>query len=277
MSMIGVSMKRMVSVMGLAFVTFAVCAADRTWNGGGTDNNWSIGDNWGGTAPVAGDALFFGGSARPSNNNDLTVGTPIAGLTFNSGASAFTLAGNSITLDGNISLLSAGIHTVNLPMILSVTRMIGGTNSMASTLTVNGVISGPGGLSAAVSNTLNLTGNNSYEGTTIITNGCRLYITHGNALGGAQAGTWVYGRASGSFLKISGGIEVAEPITLVGQVLPYSPCFYSGTGRNVLNGLLTKVTETRISVDTGANSLVLAGGVVAADGGDLRLHASVVR
>src|SRR5690349_7389579 len=45
-------------------------AADRTWNGGGGDNNWSTGANWGGAAPVNNDNLIFSGSTRTSNTND---------------------------------------------------------------------------------------------------------------------------------------------------------------------------------------------------------------
>ena len=85
-------MKRMVSALGLAFVTFAVSAADRTWSGAGTDNNWSIGANWGGTAPVAGDTLFFGGASRTSNSNDISDGLAVSGIGFNLGAGAFALA-----------------------------------------------------------------------------------------------------------------------------------------------------------------------------------------
>ena len=44
---------------------------ERVWTGAGTDDNWSTGANWGGTAPVSGEPLLFGLSARQANINDL--------------------------------------------------------------------------------------------------------------------------------------------------------------------------------------------------------------
>jgi len=76
--------------------------AIKTWTGGSnTNDNWSRNNNWGGTAAVPGDSLFFGGNTRLTPNNDLTADASFVGITFNSGAGAFTLIGNRITLGGN--------------------------------------------------------------------------------------------------------------------------------------------------------------------------------
>lgn len=57
------------------------------------------GANWvGGVAPVAGDALFFGGATGLSVNNNYAANTTFAGITFNSDAGAFTLSGNAINM-----------------------------------------------------------------------------------------------------------------------------------------------------------------------------------
>ncbi len=261
---------RTVLALNVFLLLSAVQAADRTWDGGsGADNNWSSPLNWDGnvTAPGAGDTLVFGGTARTSNNNDLGVGTAFAGITFANGAGAFVLGGYGITLDNNISNLSTSAQTINLPMVLSGTRTVFGSNAA---FTVNGVLSGPGGLAAAVTNTLTLTGNNTYEGFTTVSNGCRLTITHPNALGSTNAGTRVFGR-TGSSLRITGGIEVTEPITLTGQIPPWISCLYGGSGSNVLSGTVYKELEARITVDSGANTLVFAGGVKLISGGVLIL------
>src|SRR5437588_10343501 len=50
-------------------------AASKTWNGGGADSNWNTGGNWGGSAPVANDSLFFGGSTRVTPANNITADT----------------------------------------------------------------------------------------------------------------------------------------------------------------------------------------------------------
>ena len=57
--------------LSLILMAGAAAAADRTWDGGGSDANWKTPANWDGDAsyPAPGDALFFGGSAQLSNNN----------------------------------------------------------------------------------------------------------------------------------------------------------------------------------------------------------------
>lgn len=249
------------------WVAAIASAANRTWDGGGSDANWRTPANWDGnvTCPSMGDALFFGGLAWLSNVNDFSTGTAFSGLTFNAGAGAFTLAGNAITLDGDISNLSANAQTIDLPLILSDVRTVYGVDKQ---VTLNGTLSGPGGLTAAITNgTLKLTGDNTYEGFTTIADKCRVEITHGNALGSLLAGTLVDGDALG-ILRFSGSVEIEEPITLKSVLPGYAPSLISGSGTNVLKGLISKRKETRLQVESGANTLVLAGGLKhIADGG----------
>jgi len=253
--------------IGFLLAAAAACAANRTWDGGGSNADWSTTANWDddSTIPVAGDGLFFGGSTRLSNNNNLSAYTAFSGLTFNSGAGAFTLAGNAITLDGNISNLSANAQTINLPLALSDVRTVYGVGKQ---VTLNGVLSGAGGLTAAITNsTLKLTADNTYEGFTTISNGCRLEITHGNALGSPLSGTLVDGSTSGS-LRFSGSVEIAEPITLKFRLPNYAASLYSGPGTNIISGLISKQSETRLAVEDGDNMLVLAGGLKNVSGTD---------
>jgi autotransporter-associated beta strand protein len=252
--------------LSVVLLALGVQAADRTWDGGGANALWSTSANWDGdvSAPAAGDALFFGGAAQLNNNNDLGASTAFAGLTFVNGAGAFVLGGNAITLDGNLSNLSTSAKTLNLPLTLSGARTFFGSNAA---ITVNGLLSGPGGLEAAVTNTLTLSGNNTYEGLTTVTNGCRLTITHPNALGSTNAGTRVYGR-TGSSLRLTGGIEVAEPITLVGQIPPWINCLTAGSGSNIITGTIYKEVDASIGAD-GGGILVVRGGVKHVSGGTL--------
>jgi len=246
--------------MCCAWMAATALGADRTWDGGGSDANWKTPANWDGDAtyPSAGDALFFGGASRLSNNNDLPAGTGFTGIGFNNGAGSFTLAGNAITLDGNISNLSANVQTINLPLALSGVRTVYGVGKQ---VTLNGVLSGAGGLTAAITNsTLKLTADNTYEGFTTVSNGCRVEITHGNALGSPLSGTLVDGSTSGS-LRFSGSVEIAEPITLKFRLPNYAASLYSGPGTNIIRGLISKRDETRLAVESGANALVLAGGL----------------
>ena len=263
------TLMRMMRSVSLVFVVSAVSAADRAWNGGSSsDSNWSSIANWGGSTLSSGDTLFFGGSLRLSNNNDLAAGTAFSGITFTNGAGAFTLGGNAITLDGNVSNLSASAQTVNLPMVLSGNRMIYGSNAA---FTVNGALSGSGGLTANVTNnTLTLTAANTYGGNTIVTN-CQLSITHKDALGGTAAGTRIFGGSDAS-LKLSGGIEIAELITVTGTRPNYQASIIGDTGSNTISGLILKDGAFRIRPESTGKTLVIAGGIQQVSGGTLGLN-----
>ncbi|HOX57735.1 MAG TPA: autotransporter-associated beta strand repeat-containing protein [Candidatus Paceibacterota bacterium] len=84
---------------------------ERVWTGAGTDDNWSTGGNWGGTAPVSGEPLLFGLSARQANFNDLTLTTP--SLTFSNGG--FSLSGNQLEVESDINNL-VGNNTIGLAL-----------------------------------------------------------------------------------------------------------------------------------------------------------------
>ncbi|MFN3407973.1 MAG: beta strand repeat-containing protein [Limisphaerales bacterium] len=148
----------LLTVLFLLVLTAApASAADVTWTGGGTpDGNWQTAANWGGTVPVARDALFFGGTTQPASTNNFAAGTVFGGLTFSSGAGAFTLAGNGLVLTnagqdpttsalsgGNIASHSASAQTINLPLTLSagyhtITNAAGaGALNVAGTVTRN--------------------------------------------------------------------------------------------------------------------------------------------
>ncbi|MDY0168320.1 MAG: autotransporter-associated beta strand repeat-containing protein [Thermoguttaceae bacterium] len=154
----------------LLTVSAAARADDRTWTGGGGDNRWTTAANWFNTAaPVAGDALFFGGTTRLTPSNDVAADTSFAGITFNSGAGAFVLSGNRITLGGNVTNNSTSVQTVQLDMILDSTRTVAGSGSM----TLQGALSGDGGLTKTGSGILTLSGSsaNTYTGPTNVSGG----------------------------------------------------------------------------------------------------------
>src|ERR1700752_1990407 len=166
----------------------------RTWDGGGTTNNWTEGANWSGdVAPGPGDALVFpAGAARLNNNNDFPAGTTFTSIAF-SGAS-YTLTGNAISLIagisdsvaspansiqfGSIKLLDNQTFTKVGPAALAFTSPI---DTNGKTLTVDGGaqkslrgnITGTGGLiingTGLVDTTLS--GTNSFSGPTVINSG----------------------------------------------------------------------------------------------------------
>jgi autotransporter-associated beta strand protein len=127
--------------------------AGNTWDGGGADGNWTNNLNWNSnTLPDYATLLTYGGSVGlASSNNSAT--SSIAGITFSSGAGAFTLSGSSVTLGGNITNNSSVNQTINLPLVLSGNRNI---SNSSGAVTLGGQISGAFNIIKSGTNTLTL-------------------------------------------------------------------------------------------------------------------------
>jgi fibronectin-binding autotransporter adhesin len=144
------------SPVATIFVAFALVGAqsahavNAAWNTDAATGDFGS-PNWtsGTTTPAAGgtytvvsnDALFFGTSTTTTLNNNLS-GANFNGLTFNSGASAFTIGGNSFTLNGNITNNSSSLQTINNAMTFGARTFSGGAGGLAlgGTLTSTGSI-----------------------------------------------------------------------------------------------------------------------------------------
>ena len=137
-----------------------------TWDGGGSDNNWSDGTNWvGGAAPGPGFSLIFDGPNRlaPLMDNSYNVFV----MTFDNTAGAFNIgtSGSTLTLTGGVTNNSANPQTLNVPVVLGAPVTVNaatagltlgqtinnGGNLLTLTdgghnITVDGTISGAGGL-----------------------------------------------------------------------------------------------------------------------------------
>ena len=240
--------------------------AIKTWTGGsGGSNNWSSSNNWGGTgAPAAGDSLFFGGSTRLTNTNDLTADTSFAGITFNSGAGAFTLGGNRITLGGDVTNSSTNLQTINLAMILSANRTFT-TLTGGGDLTIGGVLSETGGargITKAGAGTLTFAGANTYTGATTISAGV-LNIQNNTGLGTTAAGTTV---SNGATLQLQGGITVgSETLNIRGTGAGgQTGALVNVSGTNNYGGLLTLAGATTLSSNSGTLNLTNAGTITGA-------------
>ena len=145
-----------------------------TWDGGhGSQNSWSTKQNWNrsgsNAVPASGDELHFLGPPRLlTNSNDITAATSFNSLTFDSGAGAFSLNGNSITLAGNIVNSSTSVQTINLPVILSGAARDFHADTGSLVVSGSGTISGSVGLNKTGNFALTLATANTYSGTTSI-------------------------------------------------------------------------------------------------------------
>jgi fibronectin-binding autotransporter adhesin len=125
-----------------------------TWNGGSaTVNNWSDAANWSGVAITPLDALTFDGSLRTNNTNDTAAGTTYVGVTFNAGASPFTLNGAPIRLTGTMVNSAPNVQTINLGLVVNGGCTLDGGLS-GGTLAFNGGVTN----TAASAQTVTLSG-----------------------------------------------------------------------------------------------------------------------
>jgi autotransporter-associated beta strand protein len=163
-----------------------------TW-AGNTSGQWNA-SNWTGTnnPPITGDSLVFGtagSSGITLSDNLMTPATfSLGGITFASGASAFTInpatsGTNGFTLTGAITNSGTNTETINDLISLSsaghtITLTTGGGN-----VTLGGAISGSGSITTAGAGTLTLSGTDTYTGNTVVANGTTLTFGTSGVLG----------------------------------------------------------------------------------------------
>lgn len=162
----------------LRFLSPSLPAATLTWNGGGTDDNWTTSGNWNGTALSAGDFLQFNGTTRLGPVNNLAANTSITGINFLTGAGAFVLSGSTINLGGDVTNSSTtNLQTINLGINMTAARQF---SIAAGGMLVGGAIGQTTtgvGISKTGPGTLTLTAANTYSGVTTILQG--LFILSG--------------------------------------------------------------------------------------------------
>ena len=238
----------------LAFGLVLDGSAQATWNGGGTDDNWSTPANWNGTTLAGGEALVFGGLQRLTNVNDTAADTAYAGITFNSTADAFSLSGNRITLGGSVVNNDTQTQMLYMDMVLEATRTL---NAASGSFYLNGVLSGAGGLVKSGAQIAVLGGDNTYEGTTAVNAGI-LRISHPRALGSTLAATTV---ADSSRLELAGNITVTgETVSIIGKGLNNNGALQVQAGINTWAGpVLIGNAEARIGVNAPTGALIVSG------------------
>ena len=281
-------------LMAGTFTLKAANGAD-TWNSAGTATYWGgtgSGANWTGanTPPISGDSLIFdvdnsaGSAASDVLIDNLTLsGTnswTFTSITFTANAPAYTLAAGTVNGQGPGAGFTLGTATAGtvISQNSGSTEIIKDTIALAAAnqtialnaggnLSLNGLVSGAGGITLSGSGTLILTNGGTtavaaegYTGATIV-NGGTLEIFGPNAATGGiyksssltinNGGTAIAGLDNA--LAGSGGTLGALPVTInAGGTLTSSSIADSGAGTSThIRGLLTLNGGTLATGGTG--------------------------
>jgi hypothetical protein len=235
-------------------------AATSTWTGSSGASDFNTAADWNGTAVGSGNLLDFtsaNASSTASLNDDLTAGFSIGGITFASGSPAYTITGNSITLNGGITNSGANLETINDAIALGAAETVT-TASGGGNIALGGIISGGFGLTAAGTGGLTLSGANTFTGGLTIQSGT-VTATTSNAALGAAADSVTLGFASGSsaatLLVGSTGLTYANPIVLAS----------TDTGTLTIGNTGTTIATTFSGGVTGSNNLTINNSATTGD------------
>lgn len=263
-------------------------AANDVWIGN-TDANFATLSNWTGSVSPNNNTPVFGaaGTAGAVLNNDLT-GATYAGITFNSGASAFTIGGNAFTLNGNITNNSSSLQTINNAMTFGSRTFSGGAGGLAlgGTLTSTTAItvnSGSVTFSGAASTIDGGAGNNS--GFLTVSGNTALTIATGGSLEikgttGSKPNSIVGQNVTGtSTLLVNGGALTVGGNT--GFVLGNSVTATDRTGVLTVSSGTATITAGSATLQNVQNFISMgrdnATGIINLDGGTLATGRQFVR
>ena len=148
----------------------------------------------------------FDGSTQLTVTNSLPDGSPVSGITFAADAGALVLGGNGVELGGGIVNQSSSTQTVNVSLTLTGNQTI---DTAAGNVTIAGNIGQSGGgfgITKTGSQTLILSGTNTYSGGTAVNQGT-VVVTNAGAV------------PSGTSLTVgAGGVFVFDPSQAVAEV-----------------------------------------------------------
>ena len=191
------------ALIALIVATAGLCTAASYTNS--ATGNWSAGGSWTGTAPSAGGAsdavVVFNPAGTDNSINDLSGNFALNRMEIASGI--VTLSGNTLAFSGTGPLLtnnSVSMAVINNNITLGSDTTISTPNS----ITLNGLLSGSGGLIKTGPYTLTLsTNNHTYVGSTVVAAGTLIIQTPNSTT--STIGSTNFVVQSGSTLRVTQG------------------------------------------------------------------------
>jgi autotransporter-associated beta strand protein len=241
-------------------------AVGTVWDSGGANTLISTPANWDlDRIPDFSGSAYFN-FARAGNTVTVNTNVSFLGMSIHRDADfTFTDGGGLLTLgSGGLRAFSptavSRIYTIATSLSLGADQCWGVTNNGA--VATHLVIAGPVtdgvssfGITKSGNGLLTLSGNSDYDGITFVSSGGGIHVAHANALGSANGGTEV---AVDGWVEISGNVTVPEPMTL--RDANDSGALRSTGGSNVWSGPITLANPTRLRALAGS-TLTLSGGI----------------
>jgi hypothetical protein len=113
--------KQLIGLFSLATLASSASAANINWNGGGTNDNWNFGSNWGGTVPGLNDTAFIRVTSNPFQNAQVRevarlgigIEDQVVNLFVGSSGGSLTM-GNTTATQNSIGQHTSGTSSVTL-------------------------------------------------------------------------------------------------------------------------------------------------------------------
>ena len=266
-NLMAATLAAMIATLFCFFAAQPALAATDTWNGGAApDGSWQTPGNWNGATPATNDLLIFAGSTQTATVNNYPAGTPFNNISFSSGASAFTLDGNSMILssptdagsgnikNGSINDVSASTETIKMPIVLA-----SGYHTISSsgggTLKLNGSITHSNGAVATMSGNINVTGGLNVAGNANgILGGWAIFNNNWATLD-ASSNVVAYS----AYTDISGSGPIADNAASNVRITASSTAVNLPAGTTHINSLYIKAGTANQTVSLNAGSTLVLG------------------
>jgi autotransporter-associated beta strand protein len=278
---------RCFAVLATFALGFNLNAASIEWNNTGSD--WATGTDWvGGTAPADStttDTAVFGSQGAGPINPVLATARSVGGISFLSGAYAYTIGGNTLTIGATgIGNASTNTQTFSNTLRISASQAwstgaggltvlngivdLNATSAAGRTLTVSGAgdttfsntiqnsfAGSTGNLTYSGTGILTLTGTNTYTGTTILSSGT---VRIGN---NSAFGTSAITLSNTTLQAFNASRSIANNVSYTAT----TGATVSGTNDLTFTGTWTDNASRTLTNSISGGTLTLAGNVFLSD------------